>query len=265
VEGTCQSVLSHAQHLQWYKNAHDDLLWISADPGCGKSVLAKSLVDNELRPTEEHTICYFFFKDNEEQDSLTTALCALLHQLFSQMPQLIHYAIPAWENTGEKLVKEVAELWRTLLAAARDDQNHDVTCVLDALDKCRLSDRRLLIEILANFYTQTSRSPSGTRRGLLKFLVTSRPYDDIQAEFQRIPDNLLTIRLRGEEENDAIHQVIDLVIRMRVAKLAADLKLDDHTKKQLETKLLEMEHRTYQWFYLAIGGIYETYRNSLRS
>src|SRR5690349_12817516 len=74
VDGTCQWVLSHHQYLQWCTKANDDILWISANPGCGKSVLAKSLIDDELRNTKEYTICYFFFKDNEEQDNVATAL-----------------------------------------------------------------------------------------------------------------------------------------------------------------------------------------------
>ncbi|MFL5624841.1 MAG: hypothetical protein ACJ788_04520, partial [Ktedonobacteraceae bacterium] len=167
-------MLSHPQYLQWYTKSHDDLLWISADPGCGKSVLAKSLVDNELQSTDTHTVCYFFFKDNEEQDNLATALCALLHQLFSHQPRLIQYAIPAWEKTGDKLQKEAQELWRRLLVAARDDEAHDVTRVLDALDECQLSDLRRLIDLLARFYTHISPSSSTMRRGRLKFLVTSR-------------------------------------------------------------------------------------------
>ncbi|KAJ9654757.1 hypothetical protein H2198_006275, partial [Neophaeococcomyces mojaviensis] len=264
VDGTCQWVLSHPQYLQWYTKAHDDLLWISADPGCGKSVLAKSLVDNELRNREEHTICYFFFKDNEEQDNIATALCALLHQLFAHQPQLIRDAVPVWERNGDKLPKEVQELWRTLLAAARDHKAHDVTCVLDALDECRPSDRRWLIDMLASFYAQISPTPSTTRRNRLKFLVTSRPYDHIEFEFRKTLEDLPSIRLQGEEENDQIGQEIDLVIRMRVAKLATDLKLARQIKEQLEGKLLKMEHRTYLWLYLAIEGIYETYRTSLR-
>ncbi|KAK5071394.1 hypothetical protein LTR70_010588 [Exophiala xenobiotica] len=248
VEGTCRWVLSHPQYLRWNTILHDDLLWISADPGCGKSVLAKSLIDNELRNTDKHTVCYFFFKDNDEQDNLATALCTLLHQLFTRQPQLIQYALSAWEKTGTN--------W--------DDQAHDVTCVLDALDECRLTDRWWLIDMLARLYTQVLPSESGTRRGRLKFLVTSRPYDNIRAGFQKTLDNLPTIQLRGEEENEQIHQEIDLAIRMRVAQLAKDLKLHRPIKEQLETRLLEMEHRTYLWLYLAIEGIYETYQNSFR-
>ncbi|KAF6825877.1 Ankyrin repeat domain-containing protein 50-like protein 3 [Colletotrichum musicola] len=75
VQGTCEWVLGHERYRRWYNNSGNDLLWISADPGCGKSVLAKSLIDNELRNTDSHNICYFFFKDNEEQNSFATAMC----------------------------------------------------------------------------------------------------------------------------------------------------------------------------------------------
>jgi len=62
------------------------------------------------------------FNENEEQDSAATGLCALRHQLFPEKPQFIHYDILAWGKVGEKLAKEVLELWRILLAAARDDR-----------------------------------------------------------------------------------------------------------------------------------------------
>lgn len=67
VNGTCQWVLDHSQFRRWRRSEHDDLLWISADPGCGKSVLAKSLVDRDLDDDGRSVICHFFFKDNEEQ------------------------------------------------------------------------------------------------------------------------------------------------------------------------------------------------------
>jgi hypothetical protein len=217
-----------------------------------------------LRSTDTHTVCYFFFRDNEEQDNLAMALCALLHQLFTHQPQLVRYAIPAWNKTGDKLVREVAELWRILLAAASDHQAHDITFVLDALDECQLSNQQLLIGLLARFCTQISPFSSTTRRGWLKFLITSRPYYGVRAEFQKTLQDLPTIRIYGEEENSLIHQEIDLTIRTMVAKLAMDLGLEAKMLSGLEAKLLEMEHRTYLWLYLTIRGIYDTFRNSLR-
>ena len=72
-------MVSHPKYVEWHSSTRSGLLWISADPGCGKSVLAKSLVDDELLSSGTHSTCYFFFKDNDEQDGIATALCAILY------------------------------------------------------------------------------------------------------------------------------------------------------------------------------------------
>jgi hypothetical protein len=204
MDGTCQWLLSHSQYLQWGRRNDDGLLWISADPGCGKSVLAKSLIDNELRTTNEHTVCYFFFNYKGQQDRLNTALCALLHQLFSHQPQLVQYAIPAWEKIGDNVVMELSELWRILLAAASGHETHDVTFILDALDECRLSDRRWLIDMLARFSTRISPSSSMARRGRLKILVTSRPYFEVVQGFQCNARRQHLFHIPAEKENASL-------------------------------------------------------------
>jgi len=210
VSGTCLWVLEHPQYIQWLDSKKDDLLWISADPGCGKSVLSRSLIENELCSTPS-TVCYFFFKDNEQQDRLTIALCALLHQLLGVQPQLLKHAIPEWQKNGEKLREETGRLWDILINAATDQDAYDIICVLDALDECRENDRRALLGLLSKFYNQSlTKHPRGRS---LKFLVTSRPYHDIESGFREIPPYLPNIRLSGEKEDEKIHQEIDLVIR----------------------------------------------------
>jgi hypothetical protein len=58
VEGTCMWFLEHEQFQEWLKLDSGPLL-VSADPGCGKSVLAKYLIGNHLllllqRPRPKH-------------------------------------------------------------------------------------------------------------------------------------------------------------------------------------------------------------------
>ncbi|KAF6811461.1 Ankyrin repeat domain-containing protein 50-like protein 3 [Colletotrichum plurivorum] len=248
VPGTCKWVLEHLLYQTWQQSRHDDLLWISADPGCGKSVLAKSLIDGELRSTNHHTTCYFFFKDNDDQNNLATALCALLHQLFNFQPLLIRHAMAAFEKNGEKLQTEVDELWRIFIAAATDDEAANVTCVLDALDECCLEDRRRTIRLLTNFY---NRQPTSTRKFQLKFLVTSRPYQDIESEFRNIPEPQ-TIRLAGEERNADISEEINLVVHDTVVKAGRDYQLDQDMQGILRTKLLGTPNRTYLWLHLMV-------------
>jgi ankyrin repeat protein len=240
----------------------DDLLWISADPGCGKSVLARSLIDNELQITDTHTTCYFFFKDNDEQDNLATALCALLHQLFSAQKQLLEYALASWDKNSQKLQSEVYELWRILTTAATSEDAYCVTIVMDALDECREKDRQTLIGLLSKFYVESSRPAS--RSSYLKFLVTSRPYNEIEDDFREIGPRLPTIRLYGERKNDRIHKEIDLVIRRKVATLADENGLSPSTTEKLKQKLLDMKNRTYLWLHLAIQDIKNTFKRSLQ-
>jgi hypothetical protein len=86
-EGTCLWALRSPEYTRWSESSCNDLLWVSADPGCGKSVLSRSIIEDYLEDScSDVKICYFFFKDNDEQNRLDKALCSVLHQLFSQQP-----------------------------------------------------------------------------------------------------------------------------------------------------------------------------------
>ncbi|KAJ5902290.1 hypothetical protein N7495_002818 [Penicillium taxi] len=86
---------------------------VSADPGCGKSVLAKPIIDGYLALSPAVTICYFFFKDNKEQTHLDQALCSILHQLFDQRPHLLAHAIQPWEKNKEMLRNSIVIMGHT--------------------------------------------------------------------------------------------------------------------------------------------------------
>ena len=75
--GTCDWLFNHPKFLEWSsKSPTSKLLWVSADPGCGKSVLVRSLVDEYVG----QDVSYFFFKtDSKITRSQCHALCALLH------------------------------------------------------------------------------------------------------------------------------------------------------------------------------------------
>lgn len=94
VKGTCQWFLRHPNYTSWRDSNGSSILWVSADPRCGKSILSKLLIDKELQATKSRTTCYFFVKDdNDIQKTATGALCALLHQVFTQKPGLLGHAM----------------------------------------------------------------------------------------------------------------------------------------------------------------------------
>jgi hypothetical protein len=118
VENTCQWFLEHENFKQWLEQGSGPLL-VSADPGCGKSVLAKYLIDEVLPGSSNASVCYFFFKD-QDQNTVSQALCALLHQLFTHKPLLIRHAISGHARDGSALVRNTAALWSILEDSIQD-------------------------------------------------------------------------------------------------------------------------------------------------
>jgi hypothetical protein len=64
VPGTCTWLLRNSIYKDWLNQGKSHLLWISADPGCGKSVMASYLTDIKLglgnQPNND--LYYIFFK-----------------------------------------------------------------------------------------------------------------------------------------------------------------------------------------------------------
>ncbi|KAF1813100.1 HET-domain-containing protein [Eremomyces bilateralis CBS 781.70] len=259
---TCQWVLRHDHFRNWKDSSSSSLLWISADPGCGKSVFSKSLLDEDFKNTDAGTTCYFFFKDdNDVQKSAVAALAALLHQLFRQKPTLIKHAMPDFAANGHQLSQSFHILWSILIKTVADRNAGEVFCVLDALDECAEGGQYQIINALSSFYQQAS---SGNNASRLKICVTSRPYPGIERRFTDLTSNFPTIRLHGEQESDIISHEIDLVIKWRVSQLGSELKLNNSEQSNLETELLSMSHRTYLWSTLIFDIIRKMIRPTSR-
>ncbi len=252
VPNTCLWTLENPKYTSWRDSNALKLLWISADPGCGKSVLARCIVDEDLPKASRHgpskRILYYFFKDTSpEQRSATRAISTILHQLFVCQPQLIRYALPSYREIGKALSTTFPKLWSIFITAVTDPLVGDVTCVFDALDECNEEEQHALIGALKDFYLSRPTSSSTSR---LKFLITSRPYFDIKRGIDELLDTSNNIELAGNDESESIRKEIDLIIKYRVAKLKRENRLTTKVTDHLEKRLLEMEHRTYLWLYL---------------
>ena len=255
VAGTCEWFLEHPTFLSWRKDRTANLLWVSADPGCGKSVLSRALVDESILSFDNGrpSICYFFFKDDDiNRQTSANALCAILHQLFVHKPVLLKYAVDEFQQNGKVLCTMPRTLWDILTKAAADPEAGEIICVLDALDECQELARKDLIYWLSDFHS--ARYNSSTR---LKFLVTSRPYQEIERDFKWSIKDLTSISLKGEEESEKISREIDLVIDDLIPRIssARDYPLEPNVQDSLIAHLKSIKHRTYLWLHLILDVI----------
>ncbi|PON27670.1 hypothetical protein TGAM01_v203437 [Trichoderma gamsii] len=201
VEDTCLWFLNHEHFRLWLKQEAGPLL-VTADPGCGKSVLAKYLIDHELPRLGSETICYFFFKD-QDQNTCRQALCALLHQLFSQRPSLIKHAMLQFYKDGKDLINFTESLWKILQSASKDSEAGSITIVLDALDECAESQ---LEDLVRNIKSQFQSNKNEI------FKKTPRAVEDL-------------IKTLPKSVNEAYNQILNKSKQPLVAKKALSVIL----------------------------------------
>ncbi|KAJ6154822.1 hypothetical protein N7485_013191 [Penicillium canescens] len=255
VKDTCEWFFKDERFRKWRNTNTSTVLWVSASPGCGKSVLSRALIDEQhLYRSVATTVCYFFFKDGaESRMHATDALSAILHQLFEHDTEnhLIKFALPSHRAHGHKLSTNFSELWQILLKCVESPTTGDIVVLLDALDECKSESWKSLLEKLVEFYSQRpSDQPSK-----LKFLITSRPYDDIELHFRRFLKASTYFAFDADENSGEIGKDIDKVID---AKMENDTIFEEKDRLSIAKRLKNMEQRTYLWLHLTFNIIQES-------
>ncbi|KAK2595214.1 hypothetical protein QQS21_007067 [Conoideocrella luteorostrata] len=259
IEGTCDWFVGHSAFKEWRASKSSCMLWVSANPGCGKSVLAKYLADSIL-PAANSTTCYFFFKDDfEDQRSAKSALSCILHQIFTlqedRFSDEIVRRFNAFNVFPNSSYYELWELWDILVEISQDQNAGEIVCILDAFDECQHHERQDFANALCKFYGPENDTKTNTN---LKFLITSRPYDDIKRGFQplKIP-GLPVIHLRGESSAETLNisREIDVYIEHKVSSIQRNLHLTAREQELLFQGLRSVPNQTYLWVYLTLEWI----------
>ncbi|KAF7181194.1 hypothetical protein CNMCM7691_000323 [Aspergillus felis] len=130
---------------------------------------------------------------------------------------LIGNALSSYNKHGDTLTGNFYELWKILKNCARSPGAGEIICVLDALDECSKDDRSEIINSLRLFFSQPdqlSKAPS-----TLRFLVTSRPEDDIKRDLGAFPATATYMHFDGDDKSAELRREIDLVIDAKVGEL----------------------------------------------
>lgn len=245
IDGTCAWFLNHSNYESWKKDEYGPLL-VTADPGCGKSVLSKYLVDHEF-PKIFSTVCYFFFKE-DTQNTAKQALCALIHQLLEQKPDLIQHAMKEYERDREKVSETVTSWWDIVDRMVNDPKTDRVVFVIDALDECIDKDRQYLTSKINDLFKSKS-------HGRFKVLLTGRPCEQVTYGFEELGEVFPTIRVQGEDELSTIQEEFNTVIKARVDMFAKMKGLKPSVKAHLQEKLQSFQSKTYLWMYLVFNDL----------
>jgi ankyrin repeat protein len=257
VPNTCLWFLNNPTFVKWFEHNSKATLLVLADPGCGKSVLCRTLVDEIFNPPPPQcSVCYFFFQeDNVDLNKSTAALSAIIFQMVEQDKSLINYVEPWYKRRQTGLSESFHALWAILRDIIDDPKPRTIVCVLDAIDECEPVSRTLLIEGMGEFdaYQRDKRSQ-------LKFLVTGRPYTEIDRQFRRNCSDLALIDMEDDRLSDQVGKEINLVIDDKVPRIFNSFRHPPNTRTQTEIvkKLKGNNNRTYLWLKLMLDAINAT-------
>ena len=231
--GTCQWILQHPKFETWRDEAYSakekTILWISGDPGCGKSVLAKFLTEhletNSVRRGCPSISCHFFFSDDDEQQKdEAIALASIVHQILTSEPDLINAALRKYLTIGSLFAEEfeaLSSLFRNLVS---DPRLGRLLLILDAIDECNQEGSQRLLCLLQSLST------SSLVR--LKIIVTGRPYSYIR----RSLSGTLVSQIKMEESLEQISVDVENMITARISRWAQS--------RQISTEHLVKPHPT---------------------
>ncbi|KAK6068033.1 hypothetical protein SCUP515_09815 [Seiridium cupressi] len=161
------------------------------------------------------------------------------------------YIIEWFEKTQ---VKSFSEIWDILVIATSSKEAGEVICVLDAVMECRKLVMNQLFNALSNLFGERETRPT------LKFLLTGRPYLDLQSNLDA--RRFATVHLSGEDEVEHILRAMTLFVDARAEKMAEDLMLEDEQKQSVRHEILSVSHRTYLWVALVFDMIHDAHNPS---
>lgn len=168
---TCEWFFRHSSFIQWSTQLGGSCLWYTADPGVGKSVLCRRIVE-KMRQMPTTAVVYFFFNEADPKHStIESALQAFLHQLLDAHTDLLEIATDYLGRHGTAVVTDLSSLCQILENCFSRLRSRDVLCVLDALDECsnlKLSKFQECTTFLGNACRSLEKS--------FRLFVSSRPY-----------------------------------------------------------------------------------------
>ncbi|KAH8676615.1 ankyrin repeat-containing domain protein [Tricladium varicosporioides] len=248
--GSCLWFLSHRNYQKWI-HKQTSTLWIAGDLGSGKSVLAKSLAENELSSNDLRTTTSFFFKSDRPPradggSQMLDCICAILHQIFLKKRSMLKYAIAAFEAYLD--LQSFEKLWALLLDVSSDPDAGEIVCIVDGLDECSEYGRCQLIKALDALNSTKDKARQWLR---LKFIITTR--NSILTELCANTTGVISIiQIAGEDVSAKVSSEIACVLQMEVAKIGVDCGISSTWQDALMLKVRTVSEKTYLWLVLVV-------------
>ncbi|KAH0566004.1 hypothetical protein GP486_000595 [Trichoglossum hirsutum] len=197
--GSNQWIWSHLAYQEWIQKP-SGILWIQGKPGSGKSVLAKSIV-NQISSSSTILVASWFYsrRSGSVGTSHSSMMRSIIYQLLKQNRELFRLYQGFYRHQQGD---EFAAFGNLLRLSSMEEGIPNILCVLDAMDESIHRDIPCGHDILGLF-SELVEEP----KSRLKIMVLSRRYRAIERSF-----GSYDILLENENSGD-IKTVVDMGLR----------------------------------------------------
>ncbi|KXG50139.1 Tetratricopeptide-like helical [Penicillium griseofulvum] len=242
-------ILDETEFSNWI-TGKKPVLWISGNPGAGKSYIATNLIYH-LMQKPDVSLGFFFFKDdNTTTRSTHQALRDIAFQIAEYNSTYANHIIDCLDRAED--IRTLESLWRNLfLNFFIDNERNEIDekkssqgpvyLVLDALDEAFIDDRLKLFELAKDIRLG----------GRIQLLMLGRP--QIAEEMDDLMETLHieTIDVsEGNNREDIMHY-----IRTIIAKSIYLRKLPAPTKRTIIETLSSRSQGMFLWVGLMLEGL----------
>ncbi|KAL8756238.1 MAG: hypothetical protein Q9199_003060 [Rusavskia elegans] len=251
-DGTGTWILRHDVYQKWFYASHSSMICCSGIPGCGKTILASSIVDAlQLEAVSQKSCIVYYYCDYADQRALRTEtiLGTILKQLFvnGHIPEAVERAFPRGDGEDAHTLN-VNNLIDLVCLAIK--QPSLTFIILDGLDECEKNTRK---EILS-FVGRLQKIDTLT----IKLFISCRQEDQMLRSLQGVP----TIHLTSSSLEDDIRLFVAASVSSRIT--SGELRTRDPSLVQeIADELVNKAHGMFLWVFFQLDNLCEAPSDAL--
>ncbi|UKZ68353.1 uncharacterized protein TrAtP1_009392 [Trichoderma atroviride] len=232
-EDSYRWIFENPKYQEWLNNDQNRLLWLSGDPGKGKTMLLCGIVQELMQQPDPPLVTFFFCQATIlNNNDYVSVLRSLIWLLADQQPSLISYIRRSYDNTGEALFDganawyKLSQIFSNMLC---DGNLPSVYIIIDALDECTTGRTECL-----HLVQKLSILPK------VKLLVSSRNWPEIGGKL------INEMNLSLEVNAGLVKTAVELYISYKASQLSI-LHEEPHLNEEICRRIRNKANGTFLW------------------
>ena len=216
--------INDGAYADW-KNTNRSLLWLYGIPGCGKTILCSTILQDMLDQYSNSAVLYFYFDFNDAEKQrhekmIRSVICQLSKHCADSVLQDLYSSCSdgSRQPTEETLLNTIHHMIASL---------GDTYIILDALDECE--DRDELLTDLEEIMSWEDAN--------LHVLATSRREQDIDARLTSLSNEQKRINIQSSVVNADIRTYIH--DRLQIDRKLKRWQKDPKVQQEIENTLMK--------------------------